>query len=126
MSASGNSVSPAASGVPLGRRVPTEDALAAVEVIDVSRLYGAVAALDHVNLTVKRGEFFSLLGSSGCGKTTLLRIIGGFDTPTSGDLRLHGRSVVNEPPFLRRTNMIFQHLALFPHLNVYENVAFGL
>ncbi len=72
------------------------------------------------------GEFFSLLGPSGCGKTTLLRIIGGFETPTSGDVRISGRSALADPPYRRRTNMIFQHLALFPHLTVAQNIAFGL
>jgi spermidine/putrescine transport system ATP-binding protein len=98
----------------------------AVEVEHLSRLFGDVPALDDVSLTVRRGEFFSLLGPSGCGKTTLLRIVGGFDTATRGEVRIHGRDVLNEPPYLRRTNMIFQHLALFPHMTVFENVAFGL
>jgi spermidine/putrescine ABC transporter ATP-binding subunit len=98
----------------------------AVEIVGVSRHFGPFTALDNVTLTVPKGEFVSLLGSSGCGKTTLLRIIGGFETPSEGTLRLHGRDVTNEPPYLRRTNMVFQHLALFPHLNVRENVAFGL
>jgi len=98
----------------------------AVEVEHLSRRYDAVAALDDVSLLVRRGEFFSLLGPSGCGKTTLLRIIGGFDHASEGEVRIHGKSVLGEPPYLRRTNMIFQHLALFPHMNVFENVSFGL
>lgn len=98
----------------------------AVEVERLSRRYDAVAALDDVSLVVRRGEFFSLLGPSGCGKTTLLRIIGGFDHASEGEVRIHGKNVLGEPPYLRRTNMIFQHLALFPHMNVFENVSFGL
>ena len=88
----------------------------AVEVEHLSRHFGEVAAVDDVSLTVRRGEFFSLLGPSGCGKTTLLRIVGGFDTASGGEVRIHGHNVLNEPPYLRRTNMIFQHLALFPHM----------
>lgn len=107
-------------------RRPEQSGLPAVEVVNVSQRFGAVSALEDISITVQRGEFFSLLGPSGCGKTTLLRIIGGFDTASEGDIRIHGRSVANQPPYLRRTNMIFQHLALFPHMNVAENVAFGL
>jgi spermidine/putrescine transport system ATP-binding protein len=98
----------------------------AVSLRDVSKAFGAVRALDEVSLDVRRGEFLSLLGPSGCGKTTLLRIIGGFEDPTSGDVVIGGKSVLGDPPYRRRTNMIFQHLALFPHLSAAENIAFGL
>jgi spermidine/putrescine transport system ATP-binding protein len=98
----------------------------AVAVRGVSKRFGTTMALDNVSLDVRKGEFISLLGSSGCGKTTLLRIIGGFEIPSSGDIALGGRSVLHDPPFRRPTNMIFQHLALFPHLTVAQNISFGL
>jgi spermidine/putrescine transport system ATP-binding protein len=98
----------------------------AVAIRGITKRFGAVTALDAANLDIKRGEFFSLLGPSGCGKTTLLRIIGGFEQPTNGELLIAGRNVLDDPPHRRRTNMIFQHGALFPHLSVARNVAFGL
>lgn len=102
------------------------DPSCAVSVRRLTRLFGHVTALDHVDLDVRRGELLSLLGSSGCGKTTLLRIIGGFEQPSSGEVVIGGRDVVGVPPYQRSTNMVFQHLALFPHLNVAQNIAFGL
>ncbi len=98
----------------------------AVSIRGVTKSFGAVEVLKATDLDIREGEFFSLLGSSGCGKTTLLRIIGGFETPSSGDVLIAGRSVLADPPYRRRTNMIFQHLALFPHMTVAENIAFGL
>jgi ABC-type Fe3+/spermidine/putrescine transport system ATPase subunit len=98
----------------------------AVSVRGVTKVFGAVRALDDISLDVRRGEFLSLLGPSGCGKTTLLRIIGGFEDPTSGDVLIGARSALADPPYRRRTNMIFQHLALFPHLSAAQNIAFGL
>jgi spermidine/putrescine ABC transporter ATP-binding subunit len=98
----------------------------AVSVADVQKSFGSVVALDSVSLDIQRGEFFSLLGPSGCGKTTLLRIIGGFEEPDGGGIRIGGRDVSADPPYRRRTNMIFQHLALFPHLTVAQNIGFGL
>ena len=98
----------------------------AVSIRHVGKRFGNVAALDDVSLDIRRGEFFSLLGPSGCGKTTLLRSIGGFEAPTEGDIQIEGRSVLHLAPYERPTNMIFQHLALFPHLGVRENVGFGL
>lgn len=98
----------------------------AVSVRAVSKRFGAVNALESVSLDVRRGEFLSLLGASGCGKTTLLRIVGGFEDPSAGTVLIGGQDVTALPPYRRRTNMIFQHLALFPHLSVAQNVAFGL
>jgi spermidine/putrescine transport system ATP-binding protein len=98
----------------------------AVEVQGVSKRFGATLALDDVSLAVRPGEFLSLLGPSGCGKTTLLRIIAGFESPTSGRVSIDGADVTGLPPYGRPTNMIFQHLALFPHMSVRQNIAFGL
>jgi len=98
----------------------------AVAIRRVSKRFGSVAALDDVSFDIMRGEFFSLLGPSGCGKTTLLRSIGGFEAPTAGDIQIDGQSVLHLAPYARPTNMIFQHLALFPHMNLRDNVAFGL
>lgn len=122
-------------GVVIGRVMPTIDSElvndgaarpCAVSIRAVSKCFGTMKVLQEVDLDIYKGEFFSLLGSSGCGKTTLLRIIGGFEQLTSGDVQIGGRSVLQDPPYRRRTNMIFQHLALFPHLTVAENIAFGL
>jgi spermidine/putrescine transport system ATP-binding protein len=82
--------------------------------------------VDHINLEVQTGEFFSLLGPSGCGKTTTLRMIGGFESPTSGLIELKGQDVTWLPPYKRHVNTVFQNYALFPHLTIYENIAFGL
>jgi ABC-type Fe3+/spermidine/putrescine transport system ATPase subunit len=105
---------------------PTADQQPAVSIRSVRKTFGEVTALADVSLDIRRGEFFSLLGPSGCGKTTLLRIIGGFESPDQGEVFIAGRNVEADPPYRRRTNMIFQHLALFPHLTVAENIAFGL
>src|SRR5262245_40870683 len=85
-----------------------------------------MVAVDDLSLDIAEGEFFSLLGPSGCGKTTTLRMIGGFQDPTRGTVYLGGRDVTDDPPYKRDVNTVFQSYALFPHLNVYENVAFGL
>jgi spermidine/putrescine transport system ATP-binding protein len=97
-----------------------------VRLVDVVKKFGDVVAVDHIDLEVHDGEFFSLLGPSGCGKTTTLRMIGGFEEPTSGLIELHGQDVTWLPPYRRNVNTVFQNYALFPHLTIYENVAFGL
>src|SRR5262249_15458576 len=104
----------------------TSEEVPAVEIRSVRKVFGSVVALDNVSVSIRRGEFFSLLGPSGCGKTTLLRIIGGFDELSCGTVLIDGRDCGFMPPYARSTNMIFQHLALFPHMNVFENLAFGL
>jgi spermidine/putrescine transport system ATP-binding protein len=97
-----------------------------VRLVDVVKRFGEVAAVDHIDLEIQDGEFFSLLGPSGCGKTTTLRMIGGFEEPTSGLIELQGEDVTWLPPFKRNVNTVFQNYALFPHLTIYDNVAFGL
>jgi ABC-type Fe3+/spermidine/putrescine transport system ATPase subunit len=97
-----------------------------VETEDVRREFGTVAAVNGVSLAIRRGEIFSLLGPSGCGKTTLLRLIAGLESPTSGTIRIHGEDMTRVPAHRRPVNLVFQHYALFPHLTVEENVAFGL
>src|SRR3989304_5369262 len=91
----------------------------------VRKTFGPVTAVDDVNLAIEQGEFFSPLGPSGCGKTTTLRMIAGFETPTSGRIILEGQDVSDVPPYRRNVNMVFQQYALFPHMNVFDNVAFG-
>jgi spermidine/putrescine ABC transporter ATP-binding subunit len=97
-----------------------------VEIRSLTKRFGDVAAVDAVSLDIRRGEFFSLLGPSGCGKTTLLRMIGGFELPSEGSVVIDGKDVTWIPPYRRPVNMVFQHYALFPHLSVGENVAFGM
>jgi spermidine/putrescine ABC transporter ATP-binding subunit len=97
-----------------------------IRITDVSRLFGPVKAVDNVSLDISRGEFFGLLGSSGCGKTTLLRMLAGFDFPTKGEIFIDGQEMAAVPPYQRPVNMVFQNYAIFPHLNVKENIAFGL
>src|SRR3954470_12927993 len=100
--------------------------MALLEIISASKSFGAAAAVDNVSLAVEAGEFFALLGPSGCGKTTLLRIIAGFETPDSGRIVIDGADMTRVPPYRRPVNMMFQSYALFPHLDVARNVAFGL
>ena len=97
-----------------------------VRLVDVVKRFGDSNAVDHISLDVKDGEFFSLLGPSGCGKTTTLRMIGGFEQPTSGLIELQGQDVTWLPSYKRNVNTVFQSYALFPHLTIEENVAFGL
>ena len=93
---------------------------------DVSMVFDGEPVLDHIDLTINDHEFLTLLGPSGCGKTTTLRIIGGFQTPTSGDVYFDGQRINDLPPYRRKINTVFQKYALFPHLDVYDNIAFGL
>lgn len=97
-----------------------------IEFRGVTKRYGDVVAVDDVSLTVERGSFFSFLGPSGCGKTTSLRLIAGFEQPTEGDVYIGGASVIGIPPHKRPVNMVFQHYALFPHMNVADNIGYGL
>jgi spermidine/putrescine transport system ATP-binding protein len=97
-----------------------------IEIRDVSKSFGAVTALSGVNATIREGEFFSLLGPSGCGKTTLLRLIAGFEQVTGGTIMIGGKAMKDIPANQRPTNMVFQSYAIFPHLNVAENVGYGL
>jgi spermidine/putrescine ABC transporter ATP-binding subunit len=93
---------------------------------NVSKSFGGPPVVNDVSLEVARGEFFALLGPSGCGKTTLLRMIAGFETPDSGAIMIDGEPMNTVPPHLRPTNMVFQSYAIFPHLNVFDNIAYGL
>ena len=102
----------------------------AITINQVTKVFGtqsdAVVALDNINLNIHENEFFTLLGPSGCGKTTLLRMIAGFEHPTSGNILLHGEEISHLPPFMRQVNTVFQNYALFPHMSVAENIGFGL
>src|SRR5438045_221231 len=97
-----------------------------VELVDVTKRFGTMVAVDRLNLEVRAGEFLSLLGPSGCGKTTTLRMLAGFDQPDEGFIRISGDFVQGVPPYKRDVNTVFQHYALFPHMTVSENVAYGL
>jgi len=92
----------------------------------LSKQFGRIQAVDDVSFDIQPGSFFSILGPSGCGKTTLMRMIAGFESPDSGDIQIKGSSVVHVPPNRRNVKMVFQHLALFPMMNVYDNIAYGL
>src|SRR5437588_5415804 len=106
--------------------MPEELPRAAIGLVGVSKRFGAHAAVDDVSLAIAEGEFFSLLGPSGCGKTTTLRMIAGFELPDEGRILLQGRDVTSVAANRRPVNMVFQHYALFPHMSIYDNVAFGL
>ncbi|MDH5557577.1 MAG: ABC transporter ATP-binding protein [Alphaproteobacteria bacterium] len=97
-----------------------------VSLRDVSKYFGSVRAVDGVSLDIAQGEFFALLGPSGCGKTTLLRILGGFEASNSGSVHIDGANLTDEPANLRPVNMVFQNYAIFPHLNVRQNIGYGL
>ncbi|MDH5529823.1 MAG: ABC transporter ATP-binding protein, partial [Paracoccaceae bacterium] len=92
----------------------------------VTKKFGEFVAIDNLTLDIFQKEFFALLGPSGCGKTTLMRILAGFEKPTVGTILLDGKDLANVPPNKRETNMMFQSYALFPHLSVWDNIAFGL
>ncbi|WP_415716026.1 ABC transporter ATP-binding protein [Roseibium sp.] len=94
--------------------------------IDLTKRFGDAVAVDNVSFEVPAGSFFSILGPSGCGKTTIMRMIAGFLEPTSGDIQIKGQSVLNVPPNKRPVNMVFQHLALFPMMNIADNIGYGL
>lgn len=102
----------------------TKDSL--IEVIDLVKEYDGKVVVDNVNLSIKKGEFVTFLGPSGCGKTTTLRMIAGFEKPTSGTVLINGEDMTQTPPYKRPVNTVFQKYALFPHLNVFKNIAFGL
>ncbi|MBR1890875.1 MAG: ATP-binding cassette domain-containing protein, partial [Clostridia bacterium] len=97
-----------------------------IEIYNITKVFDGVTVLDNLSLGIKRGQFVTLLGPSGCGKTTLLRLIAGFETPTEGEIFIEGQPITAIPPYKRPVNTVFQKYALFPHLNVFNNVAFGL
>ncbi len=97
-----------------------------VELKGIRKSFGSAAAVRDADFGIRKGEFFALLGPSGCGKTTLLRMIAGFEFPDQGSIWIQGKDMANVPANERPVNMVFQHYALFPHLSVFENVAFGL
>ena len=97
-----------------------------IELKNIVKRFGQNTVVNHVDLTIGDGEFFTLLGPSGCGKTTLLRMIAGFNDPDEGDILFGGESILHLPAHKRDTGMVFQNYALFPHLSVEENVAYGL
>jgi spermidine/putrescine transport system ATP-binding protein/putrescine transport system ATP-binding protein len=97
-----------------------------IRIANVTKRFAGVTAVDDANLDIRRGEFFSLLGPSGCGKTTLLRMIAGFDFPSEGAILVDGHDITDLPPNKRPSNMVFQSYAIFPHLNVFDNIAYGL
>jgi ABC-type transporter Mla maintaining outer membrane lipid asymmetry ATPase subunit MlaF len=105
---------------------PGSDELYDVELRAVTKRFGSLTAVDAVNLKVRKGEFLSLLGPSGCGKTTSLRLIAGFEQPDEGEVLIGGKDAVGTPPYRRDVNTVFQHYALFPHMSVLDNVAYGL
>ena len=120
---------PLAGGLPPGADQtgwPSQGGQWDVRLENVTKAFGNIVAVNDVSLRIESGEFFSLLGSSGCGKTTTLSMIGGFEEPTYGAIYLGGTDVSHLPPYRRDVNTVFQSYALFPHLDVYENVAFGL
>ena len=115
-----------ASGLPGSAGGPAANAAPDVEILDVTKRFGDVTAVDRMTLRIARGAFYSLLGPSGCGKTTTLRMIAGFEQPTEGEILLDGKPIAGVPPYKRNVNTVFQHYALFPHMDVARNVGYGL
>jgi spermidine/putrescine transport system ATP-binding protein len=110
----------------LAPMIDGSDGTPEIRLTDLTKHFRDVRAVDRISMDIRSGEFFSMLGPSGCGKTTTLRMIGGFELPTAGRIELRGRDVTTDPPDKRPVNMVFQNYALFPHLDVHENIAFGL
>ena len=102
------------------------DAKPIIQFQNVTKRFGDFTAIDDLTIDIFEREFFALLGPSGCGKTTMMRMLAGFETPTSGTILLDGKDISDTPPNNRSVNMMFQSSALFPHLTVYDNIAFGL
>jgi spermidine/putrescine transport system ATP-binding protein len=113
-------------GAIAGMAASVADRAPDVEILDVTKRFGEVLAVDQMTLRIARGEFYSFLGPSGCGKTTTLRMIAGFEQPTAGEILLEGQSIAGVPPYRRNVNTVFQHYALFPHMDVAQNVGYGL
>ncbi len=112
-----------------GSAAPRQEMLGAenyVQLVDIRKEYDGFVAVDEVNLAIRKGEIFALLGASGCGKSTLLRVLAGFEQPTRGEVKVDGQRMNGQPPYRRPINMMFQSYALFPHMSVEQNVAFGL
>ena len=97
-----------------------------LHLVNLTKSFGAFTAVDNLSLTIPAGSFFALLGPSGCGKTTTLRMVAGLDQPTEGQIKLGDRDITTLRPYKRNINTVFQSYALFPHLDIFENVAFGL
>ena len=113
-------------GAPGSGPGPAANADPDVEILEVTKRFGDVTAVDRMTLRIARGSFYSLLGPSGCGKTTTLRMIAGFEQPTEGEILLDGKPIAGVPPYKRNVNTVFQHYALFPHMDVARNVGYGL
>lgn len=111
--------------ISVGRQTPDSDN-AFVKLNHLTKRFNGAAVVDDVSVSIRKGEVFALLGASGCGKSTLLRMLAGFEVPSSGSIVLEGQDITAQPPYVRPINMMFQSYALFPHLTVWENIAFGL
>src|SRR4051794_12949623 len=103
------------------RAAQSSDVQPDLELVDLTKQFGGVTAVDGISLSIERGEFVTLLGPSGCGKPTTLRMVAGFERQTAGAIRIQGRAVEADPPYRRNCNTVFQNYALFPHMNVFDN-----